>query len=119
MCFEINRIAERHSGRDYASHLYANFGYDCGDENFWLHGADGGRLAIFNPATREVRTLIARFDMPGFQPRYEYLREMKRYGVLSADFDLKNPPKVDAYDLDHRYWQLFRPVAVDPRNGSF
>ena len=57
---------------------------------------------------------IKRFDMPGFQPRYEYLREMKRYGVLPADFDLKNPPKVDAYDLDRRYWQLFQPVAVDP-----
>jgi hypothetical protein len=51
-------FAERHPGRDYASHYYANFGYDCGDENYWLHGADGGRLAIFNPATREVRTLI-------------------------------------------------------------
>lgn len=51
-------FAERHPGRDYSSHLYANFGYDCGDETYWLHGADGGRLAIFNPATRAVRTLI-------------------------------------------------------------
>lgn len=51
-------FAERHPGRDYANHLYANFGYDCGDENYWLHGTDGGRLAIFNPTTREVRTLI-------------------------------------------------------------
>ena len=51
-------FAERQPGRDYSSHLYANFGYDCGDENYWLHGADGGRLAIFNPATREARTLI-------------------------------------------------------------
>jgi hypothetical protein len=51
-------FAERHPGRDYANHVYANFGYDCGDENYWLHGADGGRLAIFNPSTRRVRTLI-------------------------------------------------------------
>jgi hypothetical protein len=51
-------FAERHPGRDYANHVYANFGYDCGDENYWLHGADGGRLAIFNPSTRQVRTLI-------------------------------------------------------------
>ena len=61
---------------------------------------------------------IKRFDMPGFQPRYEYLREMKRDGVLPADFDLKNPPKVDAYDLDRRYWRLFQPVAVDPMNAQ-
>src|SRR5262249_47967763 len=51
-------FAERHPGRDYANHVYANFGYDCGDENYWLHGADGGRLAIFNPVTQQVRTLI-------------------------------------------------------------
>jgi hypothetical protein len=51
-------FAERHPGRDYASHYYANFGYDCGDENYWLHGADGGRLAILNPKTGQVRTLI-------------------------------------------------------------
>ena len=49
--------------------------------------------------------------MPGFQPRYEYLREMKRYGVLPADFDPRNPSPVDAYDLDRRYWALFYPAA--------
>ena len=48
---------------------------------------------------------IKRFDMPGFQPRYEYLREMKRFGVLAADFDVLNPPKVDAYQLDRKYWR--------------
>ena len=47
---------------------------------------------------------IKRFDMPGFRPRYEYLREMKRYGVLPADFD----PAVDTcdpYATDRRYWE--------------
>lgn len=50
---------------------------------------------------------IKRFDMPGFQPRYEYLREMKRYGVLPADFDLQQPPPVDPYALDQQYWRQF------------
>jgi len=50
---------------------------------------------------------IKRFDMPGFQPRYEYLREMKRYGVLPAEFDLTQPTDVDPYELDRRYWQQF------------
>ena len=28
---------------------------------------------------------IKRFDMPGFQPRPQYLRELRRYGILSPD----------------------------------
>lgn len=51
-------FAERHPGRDPSGHYYANFGYACTNENEWLHGADGGRLAILNPATGEARTLL-------------------------------------------------------------
>ncbi|MDR3196924.1 MAG: hypothetical protein LBU34_03555 [Planctomycetaceae bacterium] len=46
---------------------------------------------------------IKRFDMPDFQPRPEYIREMKRFGILSKDFDDKTP--VDYYDLDQKYWR--------------
>ena len=60
-------------------------------------------------AAKNRLNTIKRFDMPGFQPRYDYLREMKRYGVLEADFDLKNPRKVDAYKLDSIYFDLFYP----------
>ena len=49
---------------------------------------------------------IKRFDMPGFRPRPEYLREMKRYGILPATFDDRNDP-ADPYLLDARYWQSF------------
>jgi len=58
-------------------------------------------------AARKRLNVIKRFDMPGFQPCYDYLREMKKYGVLEADFDLRNPPKVDAYELDLKYYDLF------------
>ena len=51
-------FCERNPGRDYAGHYYANFGYDCGNVNFWLHGADGGRLAIYSPGAGTVRTLL-------------------------------------------------------------
>lgn len=60
---------------------------------------------------------LKRFDMPGFQPRYEYLREMRRYGVLPADFDLERPPPVDPYELDERYWQLFWPAPLRSASG--
>jgi hypothetical protein len=51
-------FCERNAGRDYAGHYYANFGYDCGNENHRLYGADGGRLAIYSPKTGSVRTLV-------------------------------------------------------------
>jgi hypothetical protein len=39
---------------------------------------------------------------------------MKRYGILPADFDLKNPSKVDPYELEQKYWRQFWPRAVAP-----
>jgi hypothetical protein len=49
---------------------------------------------------------VKRFDMPGFRPRPEYVREMKRYGVLPASFDAAKDP-VDVYAIDRAYWDLF------------
>ena len=49
---------------------------------------------------------IKRFDMPGFKPRSEYVREMKRYGILPESFDVKKDP-VDVYALEQAYWRLF------------
>jgi mono/diheme cytochrome c family protein len=48
---------------------------------------------------------IKRFDMPGFRPRPEYVREMVRYGVLPAES--ANPDAtVDPYAAEARYWEL-------------
>ncbi|MBO4286901.1 MAG: PD40 domain-containing protein [Kiritimatiellae bacterium] len=46
-----------------------------------------------------------RFDMQGFRPPKPYLREMKRYGILPASFDLDKDP-ADPYILDRKYWAL-------------
>jgi len=54
---------------------------------------------------KDVLEKVKRFDMQGFRPPKPYLREMKRYGVLPATFDLDNEP-VDPYALDRRYWAL-------------
>ena len=48
-----------------------------------------------------------RFDMPGFRPNATYLREMRRFGIVSAD-DASNPP--DAYAMDQAYWKSFWPA---------
>jgi hypothetical protein len=47
---------------------------------------------------------IKRFDMPGFRPNTHYIREMKRYGVLSKEFDLASDP-IDPYKTDADYWR--------------
>jgi len=51
-----------------------------------------------------------RFDMPGFRPNPDYIREMQRFGFLPAD--LKPDDPVDAYAVDRAYWNSFdfRPV---------
>ena len=46
---------------------------------------------------------IKRFDMPGFRPPPQYLREMKRFGILPADYADGAP--VNPYELDRRYWE--------------
>ncbi|MFV1964335.1 MAG: hypothetical protein ACC628_02845, partial [Pirellulaceae bacterium] len=46
---------------------------------------------------------IKRFDMPGFRPRLEYVREMKRYGILPADSTDDEP--IDVYASDRAYWR--------------
>jgi hypothetical protein len=47
---------------------------------------------------------IKRFDMPGFKPRPEWVREMKFYGVLPASFDLNRDP-LDVYRVERDYWK--------------
>lgn len=46
---------------------------------------------------------IRRFDMPGFQPRPEYVREMRRYGILPVTGKEDQP--IDVYAADRAYWQ--------------
>jgi hypothetical protein len=47
---------------------------------------------------------VKRFDMAGFRPNEHYVREMKRYGVLPASFDLAKDP-IDVYAVDQAYWR--------------
>jgi hypothetical protein len=56
-------------------------------------------LAAIADAGKYLQT-IKRFDMPGFQPRPEWLREMKRYGILP-----ENTTVADPYDTERRYWE--------------
>ncbi len=57
---------------------------------------------------------IKRFDMSGFRPRTEYVREMQRYGILPAKLSPDEP--IDVYAADRAYWESHwhRAFAVDP-----
>ncbi len=55
-------------------------------------------------AAQEKLDEIKRFDMPGFQPNEHYVRELKRFGVLPASFDLAQDP-IDVYATDEAYWR--------------
>ena len=46
---------------------------------------------------------MKRFDMPGFRPREAWIREMKRYGILPADY--AGSQKLDYYAIERRYWE--------------
>jgi hypothetical protein len=49
---------------------------------------------------------IKRFDMPDFQPSRNYIREMKRYGILPLDLD-PTKTRVDPYKTDELYFRSF------------
>ena len=68
--------------------------------------ADYQKILAMCEAGRRRLEAIKRFDMPGFRPRPEYVREMKRYGALPQDFDLAKDP-LDVYAIDRHYWDSF------------
>ena len=59
-------------------------------------------LAAIYDAKKHLDT-IKRFDMPDFRPRIDWIREMKRYGILAAD--LNPTAAIDVYDVERSYWQ--------------
>ena len=46
---------------------------------------------------------MKRFDMPGFVPRFDWVREMKRFGLLPETHAPRDP--VDYYAVERRYWE--------------
>ncbi|MEI7730883.1 MAG: polysaccharide lyase family protein [Verrucomicrobiota bacterium] len=61
------------------------------------------KLVEMAVAGRDHLEKIKRFDMPGFLPREGWYREMRRYGILAADF--KSTAPVDFYKVEQAYWK--------------
>ncbi len=55
-----------------------------------------------------------RYAAAGFRPNAQYVRELKRFGVLPAAFDLVRDP-IDVFRADQDYW---RSLWWTPAAGS-
>ena len=55
---------------------------------------------------KEQMDKIARFGTETFKPNQQYIREMKRFGVLPAQFDVSRDP-IDIFETDQKYFELF------------
>ncbi len=64
---------------------------------------DYQKLLAMVAAGRSYLEKIKRFDMPDFTPRIEWVREMRRYGILSAKASPTTP--LDVYATEERYWE--------------
>jgi mono/diheme cytochrome c family protein len=56
---------------------------------------------------RKAKTILdtePRFGTENFKPNYQYVRELKKYGVLPANFDLAREP-LNVFEADQRYWR--------------
>jgi len=66
---------------------------------------DYGKLLALCGAGKTRLEAITRFDMPGFKPRADWVREMTKYGILPAGQPLSEP--VDVYAVERKYWDSF------------
>ncbi len=64
---------------------------------------DYQKLLAMCIAGKDNLNQIKRFDMPGFHPRVDWVREMKRYGILTAAMKPADP--INIYATERSYWE--------------
>ena len=89
----------------------------CGGKNAPFAGAgdpDYRAILMAIRAASNKLTEIKRFDMPGFRPREDWIREMQNYGILSST--LPEKASIDYYAAETAYWRSlwYRPVPLRP-----
>ncbi len=57
-----------------------------------------------------------RFDLPQFRPRMDWIREMKRYGILRADYEPSET--IDVYTIERAYWKSLWYVPAAEHNQA-
>ena len=76
----------------------------CGE--FFKDTKDPGYQAFLASIQRSKAALDAepRFGTPTFHPNPQYVREMKRFGIVPPAFDLAKD-RLDVFATDQKYWQ--------------
>ncbi len=75
---------------------------------------DYQKLLAMCVAGRDHLNQIKRFDMPGFRPRRDWVREMKRYGILPPSLD-PDRESLDVYEAERRYWDSLWRAGLSTR----
>ncbi len=57
-----------------------------------------------------------RFDMPGFVPRTDWVREVQRYGILTDE--VKPSEITDVYAVETKYWESLWHAPTLPPQAS-
>jgi hypothetical protein len=80
--------------------------------------ADYQKLLAMCRAGQEHLDKIKRFDMTDFHPRADWVREMKRYGILPAG--TRPEDRIDIYATERSYWESlwYRPPLKAPHNSG-
>lgn len=48
-----------------------------------------------------------RYSAPNYKPNRQYIREMKRFGILPESFDIAKD-KIDIFETDQKYWKAIQ-----------
>jgi len=69
-------------------------------------------LALLQQAKTNM-DVLPRFGTPRFRPNRQYIRELKKYGVLPKSFDHAKD-KIDIFEADQKYWKSlwYKPPAA-------
>ncbi|MBK5293034.1 MAG: hypothetical protein JJE04_15355 [Acidobacteriia bacterium] len=91
-------------------------GYGLCRSEVFRDTSDAGYQTILAAIQRAKQSLdeTKRFDMPNFRPRADWVREMKRFGMLPERLNPEQP--VDYYAVERAYWESLwhLPVSNQP-----
>jgi hypothetical protein len=78
----------------------------CGDVFRNTDDLDYQRLLTSIRSGKAILDEKPRYGHPEFQPNQQYIREMKKYGVLPPTFD-PSDHRLDVFEADQAYWRTF------------
>ena len=64
---------------------------------------DYRKLLAMCEAGKQYLERETRFDMPGFRPRGDWVRELKRFGIIDPRSTPEGP--IDVYATEGKYWE--------------